>query len=69
MLARVCYPRASLYCIFDVVMKGQLSILEDLESTIDAIVSEHYSVVSRNGKHIITFVDTIADSFHKVLSV
>lgn len=53
----------SLYLRFNVVVKGQLLKLEDLESSIDAIVSEDYSVVFRNGKQIIPSVGTIVDPF------
>ena len=49
--------------------QGQLPKLQDLESALDDIVSEHYSIVVRNGNHILAHVRTIAYSSCKASSI
>ena len=58
-----------LYLCFNMIVKGQLLKLEDLDSTIDAIVSEHYLILLRNGKQIVPSIGTMTDPSLKVLSI
>ena len=57
------------YLCFNAAVKGQLLKLEDLESAIDAIVSEHYLIVLINGKQMVLSVSPMADPSLEVLSI